>query len=293
MSIWIDTDMGTDDLAAILVIQQHSEVAGLSLSFGCTELAQVERNAAGAAAAFGWRFPITTGAARPLLGPVETAQRILGPTGMLARGARLPDVAPDHSDTQASLIGHFETSGPVFALGPLTNLAIGILARPDLTPAHIVWMGGSTGRGNHSPYAEYNALADPLALAILLDRGVRVDMIDLEACRKVLIEEHHVARIAESGRANAALLASLMGGYLDIALTRGRSAMALYDPVAAVAVVRPELFDMTAVRLSVDLGDTETRAQTRVVDGPPNARIIRDLDAAAVRETVLAALESA
>lgn len=285
--------MGADDLFAILVAERVGGVAGLSTSFGCAGLAQVERNAAGAARAFGWSFPVTRGAARPVLGPVETVERILGPMGMQTRGAYLPDARPDHGPALPALTGWIAGGGAVLALGPLTNIATAMLARPDLPLERIVWMGGSTGRGNHTPFAEYNAVADPCALAILLDRGVTIDMIDLEACRKVTIGEDEVARVRASGGPNAALLADLLGGYLDIALTRGRARMALYDPVAAVAATQPLLFEMTPIRLRVDLSDGDTRAQTVVTEGPPNARVVRGLEAEAVRAAVLNALEAA
>ncbi|RWX22928.1 nucleoside hydrolase, partial [Rhizobium leguminosarum] len=75
MGVWIDTDMGFDDIAAILVVAQSEfEIDGVSLVFGNTPLPQVRMNAAGAASAFGWRFPIHTGRAMPVLGKLETAQ---------------------------------------------------------------------------------------------------------------------------------------------------------------------------------------------------------------------------
>ena len=53
MGVWIDTDMGFDDLAAIMVVA-HGGLAidGISLVLGNAPLDQVRRNAAGAAAAF-------------------------------------------------------------------------------------------------------------------------------------------------------------------------------------------------------------------------------------------------
>lgn len=276
--------MGADDLFAILLASREARVAGLSLSFGCAPLPRVARNAAGAARVFGWEFPVTLGAARPVLGPVETAERILGPTGMRSRGAVLPEVEGDFPPALEPLADWTAAGGEVLALGPLTNLAVLALARPEALPDRITWMGGSLGRGNHTPHAEYNALADPEALAILLERGVTVRMVDLEACRKVLIDESDLAPLRPG------LLADLLGGYLDIALERGRPAMALYDPVAAAAAVRPDLFETAPACLSVDLAG-ETRGRTQSGAGAANAEVISGLDAPAVKALCLAALE--
>ena len=40
-------------------------------------------------------------------------------------------------------------------------------------------MGGSTGRGNATPYAEFNAWVDPEALALVVGSGVRLTMVGL------------------------------------------------------------------------------------------------------------------
>ncbi|MFB2605193.1 nucleoside hydrolase, partial [Rhizobium phaseoli] len=94
MGVWIDTDMGFDDIAAILVVAQSEfEIDGVSLVFGNAPLPQVRKNAAGAATAFGWTFPIHTGRAMPVLGKIETAQAILGETGIPTIGKSLPTAA--------------------------------------------------------------------------------------------------------------------------------------------------------------------------------------------------------
>ena len=181
----------------------------------------------------------------------------------------------------------------ILALGPLTNLAILALSRPELLPriARITWMGGAVTRGNHTASAEFNALADPEALAILLARHVPLTMIDLDACRRVEIDEDDVRALDAEP-----LLRDLMGGYLDIALSRGRPAMALYDPVAATALLYPELFTLEPARVQVELAGQHTRGRT-IVDlrDASNAKtlIVSDLAAAQVKKICLDALKLA
>ncbi len=43
MGVWIDTDMGVDDLFAVLLTMQHTKVDGMSLSFGNAPLNHVVR----------------------------------------------------------------------------------------------------------------------------------------------------------------------------------------------------------------------------------------------------------
>lgn len=68
MGVWIDTDMGFDDIAAVLVVLHAAEeIDGVSLVFGNTPIEQVKRNAASAALAFGWNFPSMRAAPRQCL----------------------------------------------------------------------------------------------------------------------------------------------------------------------------------------------------------------------------------
>lgn len=300
MGVWIDTDMSADDLFAIrLLTAAGTGIDGISLGFGVAPLPQVKANASAAAAAFGWEFPIYAGADRAVLGGIETAERILGPTGIRTRGRTLPE-APDaiRPGAVAALTAWLEgrEAAQVLALGPLTNLAVLALTRPDLLARieRIVWMGGGVTSGNHTASAEFNALADPEAIAILLARGAPLRMIDLDACRRVQIAEADVAAVRAAPGPLAPLLADLLGGYLDIALERGRETMALYDPVAAAALARPELFRFQPVRIEAELTGAHTRGRTVVETRNPethNAEIAADLDAAAVKALCLAALE--
>ncbi|RYH11304.1 nucleoside hydrolase [Tropicimonas sp. IMCC6043] len=293
MGIWVDTDMGGDDLFAILLAERERKVDGISLSFGNAPLAQVRANAAGAATAFGWRVPVFAGAGASILGEVTTAQYALGSTGIPTRGLTLPTADADHPDALPALADWLagESEAEILALGPLTNLAILALARPDLLDriGRITWMGGAIGRGNHTASAEFNAAADPEAIAILLARNVPFAMVDLDACRRVEIVEADVT--ATDG---SPLLRDLLGGYLDIALSRGRPAMALYDPVAAALLVAPELFTLAPAEITVELAGALTRGRTIVDQRVPeraNAFIVQDLDAAAIKALCLSALE--
>lgn len=297
MGVWIDTDMGVDDLFAVLLTLQHLAVDGLSLSFGNATLDQVARNAAGAAQVFGWKMPIYSGADRAILGGVETAQHVLGTSGLPTRGATLPAPFADFAPALPALTAWLttKTDAQILALGPLTNLAALALSTPHLLRhiESITWMGGARARGNHTSSAEFNAFADPEALSILLARNVPIRMVDLEACRRVEITESDVKAVHCGPNPLADLLGDLLGGYLDIALSRGRSAMALYDPVAAAALVRPDLFSVDPARLDVELSGQHNRGRT-IVDQhytqKANATLITDLDANAVRTLCLSPL---
>jgi purine nucleosidase len=302
MGIWIDTDMGFDDIAAILVVvHSHLQIDGISLVSGNAPLKQVRENAASAAAVFGWKFLIHTGREFPVLGRLETAQRILGDTGIPTMGKSLPAADPlPVSDAFTALCQWLE--GPaagsrrILALGPLTNIAALALARPDLAAriTELVWMGGGVTSGNHTASAEFNAHADPDALAIVLAHGLPLKMVDLDICRKVLARHEDAECLRNIPGLTAELLADLFAGYIDIAISRGRPAMAIYDPTAAAIFIAPEISVFRHARIDVELRGEHTRGRTIVETRPShasfNAHFAAEIDADMARVIVLGAL---
>ena len=300
MGVWIDTDMGFDDIAAIMVVQSAGlAIDGISLVFGNATLDAVCRNAAGAAASFGWSMPIHQGRAMPVLGALETAQSILGESGIPTAGQSLPDApALPKSDAFTALCNWLEGEGEkrILALGPLTNIAALCLARPDLAAriSDLTWMGGGLTSGNHTASAEFNAFADPEALAIVLAHGLPLRMVDLDACRKVMASPADVLPIRTADGRNAGLIADLFDGFIGIATSRGRAAMALYDPVAAVGFTSGHLGWQQA-RIDVELHASLTRGRTvvetradKVTDF--NAQFAVTVDAGAAKAAILEAL---
>ncbi|MGP9791764.1 nucleoside hydrolase [Roseinatronobacter sp. NSM] len=293
MTVWVDTDLGFDDLWALLILQRAgAPLAGISLVAGNAELPQVISNAQGAVHAYGLDAPLYCGAKRPLLRMQETAARILGADGMQTRGRRLPvgdvPLSPLPAvDALAAWLQGTQAPRQVLALGPLTNLAHLVQRHPDAAAriTRLVWMGGSNGPGNHSPAAEFNALADPEALACVLDAQLPLQVVDLMACRTVTFGPQDMP-------ATDPLTRDLLGGYLDIGLSRGRGHMAIYDPVAALALLHPALFGFQRVRMDVSTTPDASYGATMFTPhpaGPVQLAIIPDSDDIAQR--CLAALE--
>lgn len=287
-AIWVDTDMGFDDLWALLVLRDLGvPVAGISLVAGNAALPQVRANARGAAVAYGFTAPIYAGADAPLKRPLETAERVLGPRGMHSRGRQLPESAvPEIAGNAVAALGGWldralaGAARVVLALGPLTNIARLIQTAPEAAAkiTRLIWMGGSAGPGNHSPAAEFNALADPEALAHVAAAGLPFDIVDLTLCRTVTFGPADMPEACP-------LTADLLGGYLDIALSRGRPGMAIYDPLAALVLSGGFVF--TPQRLDVvtdpgpDYGATRFATGLSPSPGPTRRATAAPADAAA------------
>ncbi len=300
MGAWIDTDMGFDDIAAVLtVMAAEMQIDGISLVFGNAPLEQVVANAAGAAKTFGWTMKIHIGRSHSVLGQTVSAESVLGETGMPTLGRSLPKAnLPETVSAFSALCRWLETEPEprILALGPLTNLAALALARPDLAGKirALVWMGGAVGRGNHTASAEFNACADPEALAIILTHGIPLKMVDLDLCRQVLLTPQDVDDVRRERGEHAGLLADLLGGYVGIGTSRGRAAMAAYDPSAAVAFIDPNALSFMPARIDVELGQGLTRGrtvvETRASHAQFNAEYAERIDPEKARAYILGAL---
>lgn len=263
--LWVDTDMGFDDLWALILLRHLGcDVAGVSLVAGNSIMEEVASNAAAARAAYGFTWPVWQGVARPLYRTLETATGILGPTGMRTRGRQLElkvrDLPPKRAIAEMTAwLSDGNGAKDILALGPLTNIAKVLGGSPELARRirRIVWMGASAGAGNHTPHAEFNAYVDADALARVAGSGIRLDIVDLTFCRQVTFGPGDLPDTDP-------LTLDLLGGYLDIALKRGRAGMAIYDPLAAVAIADPERIAFQPCRVEVDTSAAETYGATRI-----------------------------
>ena len=113
--------------------------------------------------------PVHRGASRPLLNEIVDAIPVHGESGM--DGYEFPpisekDLASTHAvEAMKTALLNSEEPVTIIAIGPLTNIAILLSTYPEVTKhiKEIVLMGGSTGRGNVTPLAEFNIYCDPEA----------------------------------------------------------------------------------------------------------------------------------
>lgn len=305
--VWIDTDMGFDDLAAVLTVMQTPSwrLAGVSLVAGNAPLDVVIDNALRAAAYFEWDFPVHAGSARPIASELVTAQNILGEDGMASAGRSLPKMraALASSDAVAALGDHLACApepATVLALGPLTNLALVLRKHPELAAriGRLMWMGGSAGSGNHTAAAEFNAAVDPEAINVVLEAGVPLHMVGLDACRQVRVHASDAEALRALGSDKAHVLADLLLGYVRIASPAGALPMSLYDPTAAAALVAPEGMRFRPAHVVAECKGEHTRGMT-VVEwrvpkrAQPNAQVASVADEPLLRRVVLDALARA
>lgn len=295
----IDCDPGTDDAVALLLAFASPEfdLLGVTTVAGNLPLTVTSTNALKICEVAGRvQTPVYAGCGQPLLRQLVTAAHVHGDTGL--GGADLP--APDKQvEDQHAVDFIVETllasDGDVTlaALGPLTNIATAMARAPEIVPKiwQIVLMGGSIGKGNVTPDAEFNMHVDPHAAAVVFSARAPVVMIGLDVTHQALATETHIAAFEalgnNAGLAVARLLRPIDGRPLE------HDGVPLHDPCVMAYLLRPDLFTGRPAQVTVVAQRVPEAGRTDVVFAPTddpgfNATVLETIDADGFFELLLA-----
>lgn len=88
------------------------------------------------------------------------------------------------------------------AIGPLTNIALLLSQCPECKPyiRRLVIMGGSAGRGNCTPNAEFNIAADPEAAACVFRSGIEIVMCGLDVTNQAILTPDYLSTLPQLNR---------------------------------------------------------------------------------------------
>jgi purine nucleosidase len=157
-----------------------------------------------------------------------------------------------------------EAAEPVtlVATGPLTNVALLLRSHPEVMPRvrRIVFMGGSTERGNTTPYGEFNIVTDPEAADIVLRAGLPVTMIGLNVTHQALATPQVIAEFRGLGTRLGVICAELMTFFASTYLREfGFAHPPVHDPVAVAAVLDPSIVRTVPASVVVELAVADGR----------------------------------
>lgn len=256
--IWVDADpacgagprVDPDDCLAIWYLMRRVDVtiAGISTVFGNAPL------------------EATDAVARELIARLHPARAVVP----VHRGADAP--LPEEgatTDAQRALLGALADGElTVVALGPLTNVAAALQARPDLhdnvqkivavmgrRPGHIFHPAEGDGGGSlfgHGPvFRDLNVVHDPKALRVVIDFDIPLVLVPYEAARDVEIDAAALDRIAASGP-DGHWVAERARPWLAYWQTDiGRDGFYPFDLMAAMFVADPTRFACAGVHVEL------------------------------------------
>jgi purine nucleosidase/pyrimidine-specific ribonucleoside hydrolase len=302
----LDCDPGHDDAVAILLALGSPGVRllGITTCFGNCAVEDATRNALRVLALAGREdVPVAAGAAGPMRGQVALGNYVHGVTGLDGPDLPEPTAAPV-DETATEMLRRLLADSPepvtVVVTGPMTNVGTLLSEEPGLVQhiREIVFMGGSTERGNHTPTAEFNTFADPEALDVVLRAGVPVRMVGLNLTHQALATPAVVERMSamphDVGRTCAAWMGFFGSSYERI---WEFEAPPVHDPCTIAALLDPDVIRWRDCFVAVELDGTWTRGTTvvdlfdRLPDHPPNVSVAMELDAERYWDLVLAALD--
>jgi len=298
----VDTDMGQDDMMALLYLLQRPDVSveaitvsgtGLAHCVPGVEIALSLLDVAGAPE----DVPVSCGPEQPLPGDYPypgafpTSWRIATDDAYgldLPASAREPAEAPAPELLRTAIR---DASAPVqlLTLGPLTNVALALRDDPDLVDdlAGVTIMGGAIdvpGNVIRNAVAEFNVWVDPIAAREVLGADVPVTLVALDATNDApvtpffaeALADHHVT--PEAGTVHDLFEAQpfvLSGQYF------------FWDPLSAAIVVEPDLAKYEERAVTVLEGEKETQGQIVADPDGPTVRVAVAPDALAFEREFL------
>ncbi|GAB3015476.1 pyrimidine-specific ribonucleoside hydrolase RihA [Nocardioides flavus (ex Wang et al. 2016)] len=304
--VLLDCDPGHDDAVAILLAlgSPSLRLLGITTCFGNCAVEDATRNAQRVLALAGREdVPVAVGAAGPMRGEVALGNYVHGVSGLDGPALPEPTVAPVH-ETATELLARCLIDSPepvtVVVTGPMTNLGVLLSEEPGLTEhiREVIFMGGSTERGNHTPTAEFNTFADPEALDVVLSTGVPVRMVGLNLTHQALATPAVVERMSAMPHLVGRTCAEWMGFFGDSYERIWEfEAPPVHDPCTIAPLLDPDVIRWRDCFVAVELDGTWTRGTTvvdlfgRLPDRTPNAAVAMELDAERYWDLILTALD--
>jgi inosine-uridine nucleoside N-ribohydrolase len=272
--VW-DMDPGIDDaLALILALKSPEvEILGITTVAGNASLEMTTANARRVLEYFEIeRIPVVMGAERPLTRPLEHALGYHGPDGLGDCGLPPPRLAlhPDKAwDFLARLVLDTPDEIILIATGPLTNVAHAFQLHPEL-PRHLaslVLMGGAYGltpygKGNRTPFAEFNIWQDPEAAAMVFGSTANIFAVGLDVTMDptTCLNSQHLERIRTTDTPAARLVARLLEYEV-----RYHGCCRMHDPLALAVLLNDSLLDFTLAGVEVVEGNGWDRGVTHAL----------------------------
>ena len=271
--IIIDCDPGHDDVFAIWLaagnpdidLRAITTVGGNGYLKDTTNNARIATTVAGIVG-----VPVAAGADQPLVRKLQTAVHIHGENALGGPALPEPTTPLDGRTALELIVDTLSASAEKVVLvptGPLTNIAHLIQQHPEVLSRveRIVWMGGSTTRGNQTPYAEFNAWVDPEAVDVVVKSRIPFTMVGLNITHQALITPEVLDRIAAIGNETAVFGVELLKFFNSTYdAWENMPAGPLHDPITVALLARPDVVDSVESHLDVEVDGTFTSGATSV-----------------------------
>jgi pyrimidine-specific ribonucleoside hydrolase len=263
----LDVDMAHEDMSSALFLLSHPNVNLRAITVSGTGEAHCEpgvRNALGLVALSGKEdIPVACGRETPLAGKHEfpeewrqAADHAYGvsiPTGGAASNLSAADLIID-------ILQNAEEPITIVAVGPLTNIADAIEKEAGVAAniKEIYIMGGAvnvdgnvgnSGIGIQNEHAEWNIYIDPTAANIVLNSGIPIILVPLDATQDVPVTRNFYQALEKNRDTSAAnLVYEMLTANLGFVESGG---FQFWDSLTAAIFTDPSIASYEEMQLTV------------------------------------------
>ena len=270
--IIIDTDPGVDDALTFLLALASPEIQleALTVTQGNVTVETGTRNALAVLEFLGKsHIPVAQGTSLPMVAPLLASDHVHGSSGLGNANLPEPTTKPVSHHAIDYLIERF-LSEPgeisLFAIGPLTNVALAIRKEPRFASAvkELVIMGGAIREGgNITPQAEFNIYADPHAAHVVFHSGIPITLIPLDVTHKCMLYTKHIEQLNQMESPTRRFVADATAPYINFTKEKtGIDGCALHDPLTLATVIAPELLTLEELFVDVDISSGPSMGST-------------------------------
>lgn len=260
-SIIIDCDPGLDDSIALIVAHKIHEinVVGITTTAGNACLENTSKNALNLLYTIGWELPVVIGAEHPLIRERKLSNRKTGIGNVVLKESNREFHKMEVTDFIYEEAKKHEGNLEILALAPLTNIAKTILRYPDIKSLikSITFMGGTIGKGNITPSAEFNMYIDPHAADIVFKSGIPLIMVGLNVTKKAFLTIEDIDYFRIFNNIHSKLIAEFLQSIHNRECLCGENAIEIHDAVALAVMVLPDLVKKRKFCVSIETNNKQ------------------------------------
>jgi purine nucleosidase len=290
--IIIDTDPGVDDALTFLLAVASPEIQleALTITQGNVSVEKGTRNALTVLELLNAsHIPVAQGTSLPMVGPLLASDHVHGASGLGNTNLPEPRIKPVPQHAIDYLIERFLAEPgeiSLFAIGPLTNIALATRKEPRFASAvkEMVIMGGAIREGgNITPQAEFNVYADPHAAHVVFHLGIPITLIPLDVTHKCILYAEQIRQLTQKEVPTTRFIADSTAPYVNFTESKtGVNGCALHDPLTLATVIAPELLTLEEHYVDVDISSGPSIGSTfadfyRNTGKSPNMKVALDV----------------
>jgi len=285
--IIIDADPGTDDTFAILLATSTQElnIQAICTVAGNCDLENATKNTFKILDLANRNdIPVYKGMSKALKVENDDASYVHGNNGMggvlFEPINRLPENL--HAvDYLIKTVNENPNEITIVAIGPLTNIACAINKDPSFAKKvkKLIIMGGSTEKGNVTPYAEFNFYKDPHAAKIVFETEFNeIIMMGLNVTSKQVLNEklENILKNSDNSLANFLYAITRKGAEFDKSC--GYEGLLIHDAITASYLIDPSVVKLKTAKVTIETNGKEMGRSNITLTENSNCKVAYDVD---------------